>query len=46
MIRVVLGLGSNVGDRAGYVVALVHYALRRADIRDEVRAGLIKLLES
>jgi UTP--glucose-1-phosphate uridylyltransferase len=36
----------DVGDRAGYVVALVHYALRRADIRDEVRAGLTKLLES
>jgi UTP--glucose-1-phosphate uridylyltransferase len=34
----------DVGDRAGYVVALVHYALRRADIRDEVRAGIEKLL--
>jgi UTP--glucose-1-phosphate uridylyltransferase len=34
----------DVGDRAGYVVAMVHYALRRADIRDEVRAGIEKLL--
>jgi UTP--glucose-1-phosphate uridylyltransferase len=34
----------DVGDRAGYVVAVVHYALRRADIRDEVRAGIEKLL--
>jgi UTP--glucose-1-phosphate uridylyltransferase len=34
----------DVGDRAGYVVALVHYALRRDDIRDEVRAGIQKLL--
>jgi UTP--glucose-1-phosphate uridylyltransferase len=34
----------DVGDRAGYVVALVHYALRRDDIRDEVRAGIEKLL--
>jgi UTP--glucose-1-phosphate uridylyltransferase len=34
----------DVGDRAGYVVAMVHYALRRADIRDDVRAGIEKLL--
>jgi UTP--glucose-1-phosphate uridylyltransferase len=34
----------DVGDRAGYVLAMVHYALRRDDIRDEVRAGLKKLL--
>lgn len=34
----------DVGDRAGYVVAMVHYALRRADIRDDVRAGIQKLL--
>jgi UTP--glucose-1-phosphate uridylyltransferase len=34
----------DVGDRAGYVVAMVHYALRREDIRDEVRAGIEKLL--
>jgi hypothetical protein len=25
-------------------VAMVHYALRRADIRDDVRAGIEKLL--
>jgi len=35
----------DVGDRAGYVVAMVHYALLRADIRDEVRAGVEKLLK-
>ena len=35
----------DVGDRAGYVLALVHYALRRDDIRDEVRVGLEKLLQ-
>ena len=35
----------DVGDRAGYVVAMVHYALRRDDIRDEVRAGIEKLLK-
>jgi UTP--glucose-1-phosphate uridylyltransferase len=35
----------DVGDRAGYVLALVHYALRRAEIRDEVRAGLERLLK-
>jgi UTP--glucose-1-phosphate uridylyltransferase len=34
----------DVGDRAGYVLAMAHYALRREDIRDEVRAGLKKLL--
>jgi len=38
------GRRDDVGDRAGYVVALVHYALRRDDIRDEVRAGIEKLL--
>jgi UTP--glucose-1-phosphate uridylyltransferase len=36
----------DVGDRAGYVVAMVHYALLRADIRDEVRAGVEKLLKT
>ena len=35
----------DVGDRAGYVVAMVHYALLRTDIRDEVRAGVEKLLK-
>jgi UTP--glucose-1-phosphate uridylyltransferase len=34
----------DVGDRAGYVVAMVHYALRRPDIADDVRAGIEKLL--
>ncbi|HSS37481.1 MAG TPA: UTP--glucose-1-phosphate uridylyltransferase GalU [Polyangia bacterium] len=34
----------DVGDRAGYVVAMVHYALRRPELRDEVRAGIEKLL--
>jgi UTP--glucose-1-phosphate uridylyltransferase len=35
----------DVGDRAGYVVAMVHYALQRPDIADDVRAGIEKLLE-
>jgi UTP--glucose-1-phosphate uridylyltransferase len=34
----------DVGDRVGYVVAMAHYALKRADIGDEVRAGLTRLL--
>ena len=34
----------DVGDRAGYVVAMVHYALRRPEIADDVRAGIEKLL--
>jgi UTP--glucose-1-phosphate uridylyltransferase len=34
----------DVGDRAGYVLANVHYALRREDVRDEVLAGLKKIL--
>jgi UTP--glucose-1-phosphate uridylyltransferase len=34
----------DVGDRAGYVLAMVHYALRRADIRDDVRAGIARML--
>ena len=36
----------DVGDRAGFVIATVHYALRRPDIGAEVRAALVKLLES
>jgi UTP--glucose-1-phosphate uridylyltransferase len=36
----------DVGDRAGYVLAMVHYALRRPDIRDDVRAGLTRLLNA
>ena len=35
------GRRDDVGDRAGYVVAMVHYALKRADIADEVRAGVV-----
>jgi len=38
------GRRDDVGDRAGYVLAMVHYALRRDDIRDDVIAGLRKLL--
>ena len=38
------GARFDVGDRAGYVVAMVHYALRRADIGDEVRAGIARML--
>ena len=40
------GLRFDVGDRTGFVVAMVHYALRRPDIGAEVRAALVKLLES
>ena len=38
------GRRDDVGDRAGYVVAMVHYALKRADIADDVRAGVARLL--
>ncbi len=38
------GLRFDVGDRAGYVLAMLHYALRRPDIGAEVRAGMEKLL--
>jgi UTP--glucose-1-phosphate uridylyltransferase len=34
----------DAGDRAGYVLAVVHYALRRKDIGADVRAGLEQLL--
>jgi UTP--glucose-1-phosphate uridylyltransferase len=34
----------DAGDRAGYVLAVVHYALRRKDIGADVRAGLLRLL--
>src|SRR4029077_6208474 len=34
----------DVGDRVGYVLAMVHYALKRADIREEVLGGLRKIL--
>jgi len=40
----VQGRRDDVGDRAGYVIAQVHYALKRADIADEVRAGITRLL--
>jgi UTP--glucose-1-phosphate uridylyltransferase len=36
----------DVGDRAGYVVAVVHYALKRPEIRDDVRAAIEKLLRA
>jgi UTP--glucose-1-phosphate uridylyltransferase len=38
------GRRDDVGDRAGYVIAMVHYALKRADIADDVRAGIARLL--
>jgi UTP--glucose-1-phosphate uridylyltransferase len=38
------GLRFDAGDRAGYVLAVVHYALRRDDIGTEVRAGLERML--
>jgi UTP--glucose-1-phosphate uridylyltransferase len=34
----------DVGDRAGYVLAMVHYALRRDELREEVAAGIKKML--
>jgi len=36
----------DVGDRAGYVVAMVHYALQRPEISEAVRAGVTRLLKS
>ena len=33
------GLRFDAGDRAGYVLAVLYYALRRPDIGAEVRAG-------
>jgi UTP--glucose-1-phosphate uridylyltransferase len=35
----------DAGDRAGYVLAVLYYALRRDDIGAEVRAGAQRLLE-
>jgi len=35
----------DAGDRAGYVLAVVHYALQRRDIGAEVRAGLLAMLD-
>ena len=40
------GRRDDVGDRAGYVLAMVHYALRRDDIREEVAAGIKKMLSA
>jgi UTP--glucose-1-phosphate uridylyltransferase len=34
----------DAGDRSGYVLAVLRYALRRADIGAAVRAGAEKLL--
>jgi UTP--glucose-1-phosphate uridylyltransferase len=34
----------DVGDRAGYVLAVLRYALRRDDIRDDVRTGIERIL--
>ena len=36
----------DVGDRAGYVLAMVHYALQREDIGDDVRAGAQRILQA
>jgi UTP--glucose-1-phosphate uridylyltransferase len=36
----------DAGDRAGYVLAVVHYALRRKDIGADVRAGLARMLDA
>jgi UTP--glucose-1-phosphate uridylyltransferase len=36
----------DAGDRAGYVLAVAHYALAREDIGAEVRAGLKRLLDN
>jgi len=36
----------DAGDRAGYVLAVVHYALRRQDIGADVRAGIARLLDA
>jgi len=35
----------DAGDRAGYVLAVLYYALRRKDIGAEVRAGAQRLLD-
>jgi UTP--glucose-1-phosphate uridylyltransferase len=36
----------DAGDRAGYVLAVVHWALKRSDIAADVRAGLEELLRA
>jgi UTP--glucose-1-phosphate uridylyltransferase len=40
----VVGERFDAGDRAGYVLAVLYYALRRKDIGADVRAGVEKLL--
>jgi len=39
------GLRFDAGDRAGYVLAVLYYALRRKDIGADVRAGAQRLLD-
>ena len=39
------GLRFDAGDRTGYVLAVLYYALRRKDIGAEVRAGAQRLLD-
>lgn len=41
----VQGLRFDAGDRASYVLAVLHYALNRKDIGATVRAGVEKLLQ-
>ncbi|HEX4404930.1 MAG TPA: UTP--glucose-1-phosphate uridylyltransferase GalU [Polyangia bacterium] len=36
----------DAGDRAGYVLAQLHWALKRGEIADEVRAGAKRILEA
>jgi UTP--glucose-1-phosphate uridylyltransferase len=36
----------DAGDRAGYVLAQLHWALKRGDIAAEVRAGAMRILEA
>jgi UTP--glucose-1-phosphate uridylyltransferase len=40
----IAGRRFDAGDRAGYVLAVLYHALRRADIGAEVRAGVLRLL--
>jgi UTP--glucose-1-phosphate uridylyltransferase len=40
----VQGLRFDAGDRAGYVLAVLHYALKRKDIGADVRAGVVEML--
>jgi UTP--glucose-1-phosphate uridylyltransferase len=35
----------DAGDRAGYVLAQLHWALKRKEIAAEVRAGALRILE-